>query len=479
MADRWGYGPNTSRTLPQLAYGPGPHAAAASLPDSQLLPAPPPAAMLPPPPPARDLHGARARITLEKVKLEIEAVREVLAEVDGLREAVKGLQTQVDLLRAERDATDQAVEDRVARAVKSACDEYARKLKASLEQVAHQVLASVASSESRAKQSDDAVLALETSLRQEFRAQVVQIEAEIEKRFVRLEKSERHPVELRKHTQDFDSLDTASKGQAAPVRRVEAKTSDLAQQLPDRQAAGRHLGTVGTQVAPTPSLPSRVPTIPTAQVKPAAATGNKSTTASSPSLPPPSPPRRKVPLRPLVNQIVAAGGKATSPLTANPTEKGYTLAFPYAVAHVGFGPLATRASADQQTPMGRRRLLVPEDLTGRASSGSDWTEIGMIVPRTTTTRRLCSGPEEGAMEDENRRARAAKCRRTIKQDESLGSSSSSTAQQDVLRARDVGAASIAASSSRGMHASKGEPRPGTDCREEHESSSEEEPDTEE
>lgn len=80
------------------------NAATPPMTDSQLLPAPPPAAMLPPPPPARDLHGARARITLEKIKLEIESVREVLGDVNGLGEAVKGLQNQVELLLAERAA---------------------------------------------------------------------------------------------------------------------------------------------------------------------------------------------------------------------------------------------------------------------------------------------------------------------------------------------------------------------------------------
>lgn len=102
MAAAWGYRPATLGWMPQPALETAAPSAAALVSDSQPLPAPPAAAMLPPPPPARDLHGTRARITLEKVKLEIEAVREVLAEVDGLHDAVKGLQAQVELLRAER-----------------------------------------------------------------------------------------------------------------------------------------------------------------------------------------------------------------------------------------------------------------------------------------------------------------------------------------------------------------------------------------
>lgn len=107
MATAWGYStaPFVSNGLVQTPLDRVSANAATPPPtDSQLLPAPPPAAMLPPPPPARDLHGARARITLEKVKLEIETVREVLGDVNGLGEAVKGLQNQVELLLAERAA---------------------------------------------------------------------------------------------------------------------------------------------------------------------------------------------------------------------------------------------------------------------------------------------------------------------------------------------------------------------------------------
>lgn len=107
MATAWGYG-TAPFVSSGLAQGPidrvSVNAATPPMTDSQLLPAPPPAAMLPPPPPARDLHGARARITLEKVKLEIESVREVLGYTNALGEAVKGLQNQVELLLAERAA---------------------------------------------------------------------------------------------------------------------------------------------------------------------------------------------------------------------------------------------------------------------------------------------------------------------------------------------------------------------------------------
>lgn len=134
-------------------------------------------------------------------------------------------------------ATEQAVENRIAFAVQSACEEHAPKLKASLEAVARQILASVASSEiTRAKQYNDAVIALETSLREGFRTQVVQMEAQLEKRFRSLETSERRPRNLAQLTQDVDRRESGAKFQADLVRRLEVKRSGLAEQLGQDQS---------------------------------------------------------------------------------------------------------------------------------------------------------------------------------------------------------------------------------------------------
>lgn len=84
--------------------------APASFPATQLhasATAPPPPApsslplssALPPAPPARDLHSARIKFVLDKVRLELDAAREAVKEVCKLQEAVEGVREEVRVLK--------------------------------------------------------------------------------------------------------------------------------------------------------------------------------------------------------------------------------------------------------------------------------------------------------------------------------------------------------------------------------------------
>lgn len=238
---------------------------------------------------------------------------------------------------------------------------------------------------------------------------------------------------------------------------------------------------LGVQVTPTPALasaPAAAGLIISAERRTVAAPAvdDKSTTASSPSLPRPSPPRRKVPLRQLANSITRPGA-GTSPLQAakdgQATCAGSPGSAPERSAHVGpFGlarpretsTMTTRMrifSPERQTP-NRRRLLEPsETLTSSVCSSRT---------KTTTGPSPTMGAEEERRSIMQQQQQAAKRRRTIKQDESQGSSLARQGEEegdDLMR--DVGHEQGGAGE---VNAGRGA---GAAAEEEHGSSSEGEP----
>ena len=253
MATAWGYSkaPLVSNGLVQNPLDRvSMNAATPPMTDSQLLPAPPPAAMLPPPPPARDLHGARARITLEKVKLEIESVREVLGDVNGLGEAVKGLQSQVELLLVERAArgthrlpqgvryteaywktprdADEALEARVKVAVQTACQEQSSKIKADLEAVSrHLSSASVDPNKSRNSYHLRTADNLEATLRKDVEERFAQFETLLEKRLESGAADGQHSVQLGELRNHIENLSRVVDRQAEVVRRLQGEVVGL------------------------------------------------------------------------------------------------------------------------------------------------------------------------------------------------------------------------------------------------------------
>ena len=261
------------------------------------------------------------------------------------------------------------------------------------------------------------------------------------------------------------------------------------QQLKQHSGGGKQSADppFGAQVTPTPALSSvRAAAGLTMSAERrtvgAPAVDDKSTTASSPSLPRPSPPRRKVPLRQLANPITRPGA-ATSPLQAakdgQATCAGSPGSDPERSAHVGpFGLARPREtsttttrmrifSPERQTPS-RRRLLEPsEALT--SSMGSSRTKATSGPPPT-----MGAEEERRSIMQQQQQQQAAKRRRTIKQDESQGSSLVQQGEEegyDLMR--DVvheqgGAGEVKAGRGAGAAAE-----------EEHDSSSESEPSTQE
>ncbi|GAA5990996.1 hypothetical protein JCM10908_006493 [Rhodotorula pacifica] len=436
MAAARGYDPIAFVFYPQdshLAAVQRNASANAPLTDSQILPAPPPAAMLPPPPPARDLHGARARITLEKVKLEIEAVREVLGEVAALGEAVEGLRGEVELLKAERDAKDRASEERVTLAVKVACEAHVHSLKTDLDAVLQSLLASVKSSETRAHQHALDARRLEARVNKQVEDRLAQLNLQLDKR---AEAAQQPSGQVDLLRAEMKRLRETIAHQNDAIRRLEGKVYALTgRDSTGGTSASSHPGgrndasssPFGLQVTPTSLSPAGPATTSTSVLKKADATpaaDYKSTTTSSSSVRPPSPPRRKVPLRQLVNQAVQSPmpnfARVEASAAAGPSTPHHKVMRPLQVAsnlassRAGPGRAALLFSLDKQTP-NRRRLLEPDVGLASASTSSNIVLGGTV--HTTSHKRLLEREEEA-----ERRAQAAKRRRTIKQDESQGSS---------------------------------------------------------
>ncbi|GAA5962437.1 hypothetical protein JCM8115_001495 [Rhodotorula mucilaginosa] len=446
MATAWGYG-TAPFVSSGLAQGPidrvSVNAATPPMTDSQLLPAPPPAAMLPPPPPARDLHGARARITLEKVKLEIESVRGVLGDVNGLGEAVKGLQNQVELLLAERAAQDQALEDRVKVAVQTACEEHTSKIKADLEAVSRRLFpASVDASKGRNSYNLRTADSLGATLRKDVEERFAQFETLLEKRLGSGGGANgQHSAQLGELQNGIESLSRTVDRQADVVRRLQEEVIGLGKRL-DEKANGelkKHSKgakqsanpPLGAQVTPMPALSSVCAADLTISAERrtvgAPAVDDKSTIVSSPSLPRPSPPRRKVPLRQLANSVVRPGAGTSPQQAANAgdaTCAGTSGSAPERATHVGPFGLARSLGTSTSTTTTRMRICSPERQTPtrrRLLEPSEALTSSMGSSRTKTT----FGPSPTLIAEEARRSimqqQAAKRRRTIKQDESLGS----------------------------------------------------------
>lgn len=74
------------------------------LPASSHRPLPVTLPALPPPQAPTSLDAARLRLTLERVKLELDGAREALGEVLALREAVEALREEFRLGEAQREA---------------------------------------------------------------------------------------------------------------------------------------------------------------------------------------------------------------------------------------------------------------------------------------------------------------------------------------------------------------------------------------
>lgn len=180
---------------------------------------------------------------------------------------------------------------------------------------------------------------------------------------------------------------------------------------------------LGAQVTPTPARAADSPITAERGTSIAHPVDDKSANASSPSLPRPSPSRRKVPLRQLANSVIRPDA-GTSPLRAADAGKatwaGTPGSAPARAARIGpFGltrPVGTttvrmRIVSPERQTHSRRRLLDPSE----ASTSS------VCSSRTKATL----GPSPTVSAEEERRSmmqqQAAKRRRTIKQDESQGS----------------------------------------------------------
>lgn len=310
----------------------------------------------------------------------------------------------------------------------------------------------------------------ETALRKDVKERFAQFETLLEERLGSTAADRQPSAQLGELRHDIESLSKTVDRQAEVVRRLQGEVTGLGKRFEEKangavsplfrqrpsvkrsieEATQQHSGgasysanpTPGVQVTPTPALSSiRAADLTiAAEKRPAGAPAieDKSTTASSPSLPRPSPPRRKVPLRQLANSVIRPGA-GTSPLHAandgEATRAGTPGSAPGRAAHVGpFGlarPLGTSKSTrttrtifspERPTPS-RRRLLEPSECALTSSLCSSRTKA------TTGPSPTVGAEREGAEEEEKKKRRsimqqqqAAKRRRTIKQDESQGSS---------------------------------------------------------
>ncbi|BGP17642.1 hypothetical protein JCM10213_001294 [Rhodosporidiobolus nylandii] len=134
MSYPWATGQPSLAQLPQQA-------ALSTLllqPTSSTLPS------LPPAPPAADLHGARIKLTLDKVKLELEAVKRALDDVKVLGEAIEGIREETRLIKLPADAE---LEKRILDAVRQLLASQFEPLAAKLDACSSSVLAAIATSE--------------------------------------------------------------------------------------------------------------------------------------------------------------------------------------------------------------------------------------------------------------------------------------------------------------------------------------------
>ncbi|GAA5825085.1 hypothetical protein JCM11251_006093 [Rhodosporidiobolus azoricus] len=96
-----------------------------------------------PAPPATDVHGARIKLTLDKVRLELAAVKTALEDVKRLGEGVEGMREEVRLMRVGRDEKDAALEKRILASISDLLSPHFSTLSSSLDQATTSILGTV------------------------------------------------------------------------------------------------------------------------------------------------------------------------------------------------------------------------------------------------------------------------------------------------------------------------------------------------
>ncbi|CDR39632.1 hypothetical protein NBRC10512_000002 [Rhodotorula toruloides] len=211
--------------------------APASFPATQLhasATAPPPPApsslplssALPPAPPARDLHSARIKFVLDKVRLELDAAREAVKEVCKLQEAVEGVREEVRVLKRGWDERERELKEAFVEAVKETMEEHLAPLRVGLASLADQFNASLSTQKC---EFDAALKDASASVVRETEEKVRLVEEEVGKRIqdVRGQIKDEMRAATQKLEEKLTGVVRTAEGDAATVRALEDKVEEL------------------------------------------------------------------------------------------------------------------------------------------------------------------------------------------------------------------------------------------------------------
>ncbi|GAA5942030.1 hypothetical protein JCM3775_004321 [Rhodotorula graminis] len=332
----------------------------------------------PPPPPPTSLDAARLRLTLERVKLELDGAREAVDEVLALREAVDSLGDEVRLGKEDRRAQGAVLEQQVLSALPAALDTVLAPLR-------------------------EAVTALGDSLATNQRRAEERLSA-LEARFERegAAASER-TGRVEREVRDGSAGATAALG--AQLGALESKVTELERAGEAQREAFERLSSevarvwarleVRDEQMSTPSHPRpHHPQAPPAEL-------TRLDSPAAPTVEPPSP--SPAPLAPLPAAAAATAPAATTAASSSSTAPSPPTHHPrrFLPALRDIAPPAP-ASAPEPEPQQHAPALAPAAApTGRTSPPTQ-------TARAATVPRLLGGV-----------ARLASKRRVIEQDESL------------------------------------------------------------
>ncbi|GAA5846368.1 hypothetical protein JCM9279_001348 [Rhodotorula babjevae] len=407
---------------PQPPY----HDAQYSLPPPpNLLPAPhgpstTTSSALPPPPPPTSLDAARLRLTLERVKLELDGARGAIGEVLALRGAVDSLREEVRLAREDRQAQNAVVEQHVLAAVPALLDQLLAPLRESVTAIADSLAAGQRLAEER-------LSALEARVEREVA--VLRSRTERVEQQVRGDDSGTAPslgaassAQVRELEQKMEEMARAGEAQRDAIEKLSEQVVRVEARLEERDVQPRARAPPAEPVrltspavpsaeppSPTPAAAAPPPPRPAARAAPfaAAATSSSSTAPSPPTLHPrrflpslrdPSPVPQPQP-HPHLHQPTSL---PALPVPAAPASLDHTspTARAATVPAAPPGPISP-GLARQGT---KRRVIEQDESLSESEGEAEWEGGGAAASEEE---------EEGEGEGEGGRGRGGKRRRRV------------------------------------------------------------------
>ncbi|BGP33342.1 hypothetical protein JCM10296v2_005140 [Rhodotorula toruloides] len=226
---------------------------------------------LPPAPPARDLHTARIKLVLDKVRLELDAAREAVKEVRKLQEAVEGVREEVKVLKRGWDERERELKEAFVEAVKETMEEHLAPLRAGFASLADQFNASLSTQKG---ELDAALKDASASVVRETEEKTRLVEEEVRKRTeeMRGQVKEEVKAETQKLEEKLAGVVRTAEGDGATVRALEDKVEELegklraveqeAQQLAAKQEQLEAAAIEAAQKEPTPPIQQAVSSTP-------------------------------------------------------------------------------------------------------------------------------------------------------------------------------------------------------------------------